>query len=68
MGFPDPLMANLLEFTFFAMKENSYDKKDLLELLKNIVSDLEAHDLPVRPALLERIKQLEEELEKPAAE
>ncbi|MCQ2276724.1 MAG: hypothetical protein MJZ87_07270 [Bacteroidales bacterium] len=50
------------------MKENSYDKKDLLELLKNIVSDLEAHDLPVRPALLERIKQLEEELEKPAAE
>lgn len=40
-----------------------HDKENLLELLKSIVCDLESHNLPVRPQLLERIVQLEKELE-----
>lgn len=50
------------------MEGTLQEKKNLLELLKSIVGDLESHNLAVHPQLLERIEQLEKELEEGDAE
>lgn len=55
-------------FFMIVMEGTLQEKKNLLELLKSIVGDLESHNLAVRPQLLERIEQLEKELEEGDAE